>query len=142
MNLNNNNFNFKINTNGNLIQKYKNNIIFRTRNLVNKKTAKSLSPMKNNLEFENDLLPPLSKDNGMKTLVLDLDETLVHSTFDQIVNSDLIITMELDNEIHDVYVMVRPGVFEFLEELSKIYEIVIFTASLSRVRYLINSIVC
>jgi RNA polymerase II subunit A small phosphatase-like protein len=98
--------------------------------------------MKNNLEFENDLLPPLSKDNGMKTLVLDLDETLVHSTFDQIVNSDLIITMELDNEIHDVYVMVRPGVFEFLEELSKIYEIVIFTASLSRVRYLINSIVC
>ncbi len=70
----------------------------------------------------------------LKTLVIDLDETLVHSTFDQIENSDLIIPMIIDEELYEVYVLIRPGAFEFLEELSKLFEIVIFTASLSKVK--------
>lgn len=46
--------------------------------------------------------------------------------------SDVVIQIELENELHDIHVMVRPGVKEFLEKMSKIYEIVIFTASVSK----------
>jgi len=83
--------------------------------------------------FNNDeiLLPPLT--NKKKTLVLDLDETLVHSQFMAFSDpSDVVIQIELENELHDIHVMVRPGVKEFLEKMSKIYEIVIFTASVSK----------
>ena len=83
--------------------------------------------------FNNDeiLLPP--KNNKKKTLVLDLDETLVHSQFMSFSDpSDVVIQIELENELHDIHVMVRPGVKEFLEKMSKIYEIVIFTASVSK----------
>ena len=38
-----------------------------------------------------------------KTLVLDLDETLVHSAFDPFdCPSDVIIQIEQDNDIHDI----------------------------------------
>ena len=70
----------------------------------------------------------------MKTLVLDLDETLVHSTFDPVEKYDLKIAIEIDEAMYDVYVSVRPGASEFIEELSNHYEIVIFTASMSKVQ--------
>ena len=77
------------------------------------------------------LLPP--KTSQKKTLVLDLDETLVHSQFNTFSSpSDVTIKIEVDNEIHDIHVMVRPGVKEFLQDMEKIFEIVIFTASVSK----------
>ena len=77
------------------------------------------------------LLPP--KTSNKKTLVLDLDETLVHSQFMTFSDpSDVVIQIEIENEIHDIHVMVRPGVKEFLEKMEKLYEIVIFTASVSK----------
>ena len=77
------------------------------------------------------LLPP--KTSQKKTLVLDLDETLVHSQFNTFsAPSDVIIKIEIENEVHDIHVMVRPGVNEFLEKMDKLYEIVIFTASVSK----------
>ena len=83
------------------------------------------------IEVQTFLLPP--KTSNKKTLVLDLDETLVHSQFQPFeVQSDITLTIELDNEIHDIYILVRPGVKQFLEAMSKIYEIVIFTASVSQ----------
>ena len=76
-------------------------------------------------------LPP--NKTGKRTLVLDLDETLVHSQFGPFdVPSDVVIKIEIENEIHDIHVLVRPGVKEFLEKLSKRFEIVIFTASISK----------
>ena len=83
--------------------------------------------------FNNDeiLLPP--KNTKKKTLVLDLDETLVHSQFMEFSDkSDLVIQIEIENEIHDIHVKVRPGVKEFLEKMDKIYELVVFTASISK----------
>ena len=83
--------------------------------------------------FENSgyLLPKKTSDK--KTLVLDLDETLVHSQFQPFNSpSDIILKIELEDELHDRHVMVRPGVKEFLENMGKIYEIVIFTASVSK----------
>ena len=77
------------------------------------------------------LLPPsISK---KKTLVLDLDETLVHSQFGPFnTPSDVVISIEIENELHDIHVLVRPGVKEFLEKMSKKFEIIIFTASISK----------
>ena len=89
----------------------------------------------NNNNQNNDenkiLLPP--KTSSKKTLVLDLDETLVHSQFMTFsAPSDVIIKIEIENEVHDIHVMVRPGVKEFLEKMDKFFEIVIFTASVSK----------
>jgi len=84
-----------------------------------------------NLENSDYFLP--KKACNKKTLVLDLDETLVHSQFQPFnVPSDIILKVELEEELHDIHVMVRPGVKEFLENMGKIYEIVIFTASVSK----------
>ena len=86
--------------------------------------------MSNSSENFNYLLP--KRNINKKTLVLDLDETLVHSQFDPFDRpSDINLRIEIENEIHDIYVMVRPGVKQFLENMGKIFEIVIFTASLS-----------
>ena len=41
--------------------------------------------------------------------------------------------VEIDNQYHNVYVLKRPGVDEFMRKMGEIYEIVVFTASLSKV---------
>ena len=74
-----------------------------------------------------------SKTHSKKTLVLDLDETLVHSQFAPFsIKSDLILKIELENQIRDIHVLIRPGVYKFLKKMSQLYEIVIFTASVSK----------
>ncbi len=99
---------------------------------INKKLKqhRSISPniSKNRQRY---LLP--KKTSNKKTLVLDLDETLVHSCgipFD--CPSDFVIQIEQDNDIHDIHVLVRPHVEQFLKKMSKRYELVIFTASISK----------
>lgn len=81
------------------------------------------------------LLPQITKgDNwfGKKCLVLDLDETLVHSSFRAVPGADFVIPVQIEDIVHFVYVMKRPGVDEFLIEMAKHYEIVIYTASLNK----------
>lgn len=51
------------------------------------------------------------------TLVLDLDETLVHYVEDE----------------ESAYIQIRPGAENFLEEMSEFYEIVVFTAAMQDV---------
>mmetsp|Transcript_7786 Transcript_7786/g.26070 ORF Transcript_7786/g.26070 Transcript_7786/m.26070 type:complete len:304 (+) Transcript_7786:238-1149(+) len=78
-------------------------------------------------------MPPLLDiDKGKKCLVLDLDETLVHSSFKPIPNPDYIIPVEIDNKITDVYVLKRPFVDDFMAAVGERFEVVIFTASLSK----------
>jgi len=79
------------------------------------------------------LLPTIQKEYiGKKCLVLDLDETLVHSSFKQIPNADFVLPVEIDDQVHQVYVLKRPGVDHFLKTMAEYYEIVVFTASLSK----------
>lgn len=73
--------------------------------------------------------PPLE---GKPTLVLDLDETLVHSSFKPISNPDFVIPVTIEGHVHHVYVLERPGTHEFLQRMNKLYEIICFTASLSK----------
>lgn len=74
---------------------------------------------------------PAGKEN-LKTLLIDLDETLVHSSFTPVPNPDIILQVEIDGHLNPVYVMIRPGCFKFLEALSPYYEMVIYTASLQK----------
>lgn len=95
-------------------------------------------------------------DAGKKCLVLDLDETLVHSSFRAVPNADFVIPVQvrpggdsvsdsyqftiltlcispqIEDVVHFVYVIKRPGVDEFLVEMAKHYELVIYTASLNK----------
>lgn len=76
------------------------------------------------------MLPPQSGDTlGKKTLVLDLDETLVHSSFDYLPDADLVLPVEVQGITQEVYVRKRPGLDEFLEFVGKHYEVGVFTAS-------------
>lgn len=72
---------------------------------------KILSPAKENL------LPSKPKCSPPYTLVLDLDETLIHFSDDS-----------LDSATKDSYFNLRPYASYMLERLSSYYEIVIFTA--------------
>ena len=67
-----------------------------------------------------------------KTLILDLDETLVHSNITPFENNDITLEVEFDGILYDVYVLIRPGAEDFIKKLSKLYEIIIFTASISK----------
>eukprot|EP00922_Rhytidocystis_sp_ex-Travisia-forbesii_P066154 GHVS01098224.1.p2 GENE.GHVS01098224.1~~GHVS01098224.1.p2 ORF type:complete len:322 (-),score=56.93 GHVS01098224.1:1768-2733(-) len=74
----------------------------------------------------------IGQDVGLKTLVLDLDETLVHSSFRPVAIAAFIVPVEIEGQTHDIYVCKRPGVDEFLQSMFRCYEIVIFTASLAK----------
>uniref|UniRef100_A0A915IR08 protein-serine/threonine phosphatase n=1 Tax=Romanomermis culicivorax TaxID=13658 RepID=A0A915IR08_ROMCU len=79
------------------------------------------------------LLPPVHKrDLDKKCLIVDLDETLVHSSFQVIDNPDFVIPVEIDNIIHQIYVRKRPHVDEFLRKIDDLFECVLFTASLGK----------
>jgi Dullard-like phosphatase family protein len=86
------------------------------------------------------MTPPLrhgfsgqSQRRPRKTLVLDLDETLVHSSFKPLPagrKPSFTVDIELQGQLHRVYVMKRPFVDEFLRCVCAKFEVVIFTASL------------
>ena len=83
--------------------------------------------MASNVEFHNSrkskqdcLLPNINTEikkgcNTGYTLVLDLDETLIHATGNS-------------NVLEECIINTRPGAKCFVEEMSKYYELVIFTA--------------
>lgn len=80
------------------------------------------------------LLPPVRlQDAHKKCMVIDLDETLVHSSFKPINNADFVVPVEIDGTVHQVYVLKRPYVDEFLQRMGELYECVLFTASLAKV---------
>ncbi|XP_017285837.1 protein FYV8-like [Kryptolebias marmoratus] len=73
-----------------------------------------------------------SDDPGKICVVIDLDETLVHSSFKPLNNADFIIPVEIEGILHQVYVLKRPHVDEFLKRMGELFECVLFTASLSK----------
>ena len=86
-----------------------------------------------NLEQKTLLLPKKSSEfSNKKTLILDLDETLVHSSFIPFEKNDIILNVAFESIMYNIYVMVRPGVEEFIKKVSKLYEVIIFTASIAK----------
>ena len=87
------------------------------------KVSKLNSPITNNI----------SSKSKKKTLVLDLDETLVHSSMKPFPNKkNIILNIFINNVLYTIYAIVRPNVGKFLYEMSLYYELKIFTASLSQ----------
>lgn len=43
--------------------------------------------------------------------------------------------MEIEGQYHNVYVIKRPGVDQFMKRMGELYEVVVFTASVSKVSY-------
>ncbi|KAL2931014.1 Uncharacterized protein RDABS01_036424 [Bienertia sinuspersici] len=75
-------------------------------------------------------LPPLENPEK-KTIFLDLDETLIHSSSDPLSKHfDFVVRPTIDGETMTFYVLKRPGVDKFLEYLCGKFEIVVFTAGL------------
>jgi NLI interacting factor-like phosphatase len=99
------------------------------------------------------------QDANKKTLVLDLDETLVHSSFKPIPDPDYIIPVEIEGKVRccksgaayginsadysvsltafipqvvDVYVLKRPHMDAFMAAVGAAFEVVVFTASLAK----------
>jgi hypothetical protein len=129
----------------------------------------------------SNLLPPLDRSmDGRRCLVLDLDETLVHSSFQvlqsfgdvlhregaggagvvcvgeiclekvwntcrisiffflrclpqPVPSADFVVPIEIEGNVHNVYVQKRPHVDTFLKHVGERFEVVLFTASLSKV---------
>lgn len=86
---------------------------------------------------KNSLIPPPPLDYKNKLLVLDLDETLVHSSFMPVTNSDDILELFIEDPFnpgtiqkHIVYVYRRPHLQEFLRKMAETYELCVFTASI------------
>ena len=81
--------------------------------------------------------PPPSKESlsllrklPRKTLVLDLDETLIHSQHTCQVPYDFSINVQIDGVPTEFFVYKRPHLDFFLSKVSEWYHVVLFTASL------------
>ncbi|XP_074307989.1 uncharacterized protein LOC141642900 [Silene latifolia] len=77
------------------------------------------------------ILPKESRERKPVTLVLDLDETLVHSTLEHCESSDFTFTVFFNMKEHIVYVKERPHLRTFLKRVAEMFEVVVFTASQS-----------
>ncbi|KAH9312295.1 hypothetical protein KI387_027330 [Taxus chinensis] len=91
--------------------------------------------MSSSINAERSMLPPMRKTDikmNKKTLVLDLDETLVHSTDKLPKNKKYDFAVEIieyTNTKCTYYILKRPWVDLMLNELKRLYEIVVFTAA-------------
>lgn len=92
------------------------------------KSKPSLSP------YFSPLMVPaaLSCTQSRKSLVLDLDETLVHSQFKLTEHCDLRLEVRVDEFPAVFYVSKRPYLDVFLRTVAQWYDIIIFTASLQK----------
>ncbi|CAD8171973.1 unnamed protein product [Paramecium octaurelia] len=64
-----------------------------------------------------------------KTLIIDLDETLVHCNEFSCLKSDFFIPVIFNEQIYQVGISIRPYAQQFLRNMAKDYEIIVFTAS-------------
>ncbi|WJX25051.1 hypothetical protein P8452_14128 [Trifolium repens] len=83
------------------------------------------------LNGQPTLIPKQSPRRKTVTLVLDLDETLVHSTLEHCDDADFTFNIFFNMKDYTVYVKQRPFLHAFLERVSEMFEVVIFTASQS-----------
>eukprot|EP00586_Coscinodiscus_wailesii_P005404 CAMPEP_0172486414 /NCGR_PEP_ID=MMETSP1066-20121228/14993_1 /TAXON_ID=671091 /ORGANISM="Coscinodiscus wailesii, Strain CCMP2513" /LENGTH=389 /DNA_ID=CAMNT_0013252359 /DNA_START=60 /DNA_END=1229 /DNA_ORIENTATION=- len=81
------------------------------------------------LPIINPALPPKDPMAPPISLILDLDETLVHCTVEPTPNSDLIFPVTFNNISYQVHVKKRPHLESFLRAIKGKFEVVVFTAS-------------
>eukprot|EP01062_Namystynia_karyoxenos_P002628 TRINITY_DN1092_c0_g1_i1.p1 TRINITY_DN1092_c0_g1~~TRINITY_DN1092_c0_g1_i1.p1 ORF type:complete len:276 (+),score=109.22 TRINITY_DN1092_c0_g1_i1:127-954(+) len=102
----------------------------KTRNLASMAQGRNFSPVDASC-YESLLPPPLPAMREKHLLVLDIDETLVHSSFKPVA-CEVNLTIEIDGTMYRVYVKKRPFVDAFIRGVSGKFEMAVFTASLSK----------
>ena len=116
---------------GNLMHQVSRTTISSGRNQVSRSGHHNLSPVDPSM-FPTLLPPKQPRYREKNLLVLDLDETLVHSSFKPVPQPSTILPIEIDGNVFQVYVKKRPFLHEFIRKISDMFEICIFTASLSK----------
>ena len=81
----------------------------------------------NNLIQDGQLGPQPKHLEGLKTLIFELEETLIHRHIEPIGNPLCVIPVSIDGNNLKIYIQPRPFVKEFLEECFHHFEMVIFT---------------
>ena len=81
--------------------------------------------------IQRPLLLPTAAEHlkDRKTLVLDIDETLVHASFTPAKPFNVRLLVEVEGERGFIYVAFRPHLNRFLNEVASLFEVVVFTAS-------------
>ena len=94
-----------------------------------KKIPEKVKNISNRINFDS------IKNSNKKVLILDLDETLIHSDIDRLLDQkktkyDVILNIDSDEEKNiELPILLRPGLFEFLDYASEKFDLVVFTAS-------------
>lgn len=96
----------------------------------NKEESTTKDTTNKKLEIHKSLLPPPNLKR--KTLILDLDETLVHSTIKAVTHHHLTVDVLIDGMTCTFYVIKRPHVDLFLKKVAEWFDLVIFTASMQQ----------
>jgi Dullard-like phosphatase family protein len=82
------------------------------------------------LELYKNVTPPTNLKR--KTLILDLDETLVHSTIKAVTHHHITVDVMIDGLTCTFYVIKRPHVDLFLKKVAEWFDLIIFTASMQQ----------
>ncbi|KAJ8278668.1 hypothetical protein COCON_G00057340 [Conger conger] len=74
-------------------------------------------------------IPVKTRSTPQATLVLDLDETLVFSSLNMIENAEHTFHTYFQDHEYKVFMILRPHVKEFLQSMSKIFEMFVYTSA-------------